>query len=144
MPAWARDITVAQVMTADPVTIGPEENLLTAHETMRRHHVRHLPVLLAGKLVGIVAEGDLKRAAPSTLSASEEDYNRVMEQTPIARIMVGQLITTQEQVLLAEAVKALRETKFGSLPVLRDGQLVGILTDNDVLRVLGDLLRQGG
>jgi acetoin utilization protein AcuB len=143
-PAWIRQITVGQLMTPDPVTLGPEDSLATAVQTMRRHHVRRIPILLAGKLVGIVAEGDLKRASPSTLSDSAEEYERVMEGTPISRIMVARPITTVESAPLIEAVHTLRTTKFGSLPVLRDGQLVGILTDNDVLRFLHDLLGQSG
>ena len=143
-PAWIRQITVGQLMTPDPVTLGPEDSLATAVQTMRRHHVRRIPIVLAGKLVGIVAEGDLKRASPSTLSDSAEEYERVMDQTAISRIMVARPITTVESAPLIEAVHTLRTTKFGSLPVLRDGQLVGILTDNDVLRFLHDLLGQSG
>lgn len=143
-PAWIRQVTVGQLMTPNPVTLGPEDSLATAVQTMRRHHVRRVPVVLAGELVGIVAEGDLKRASPSTLSDSAEEYERVMEETVISRIMVARPITTVESAPLIEAVHTLQTTKFGSLPVLRDGHLVGILTDNDVLRFLHDLLGQSG
>ena len=143
-PAWIHQVTVGQLMTPNPVTLGPEDSLATAVQTMRRHHVRRIPIVLAGQLVGIVAEGDLKRASPSTLSDSAEEYERVMEQTVISRIMVARPITTVESAPLIEAVHALQTTKFGSLPVLRDGHLVGILTDNDVLRFLHDLLGQSG
>jgi acetoin utilization protein AcuB len=143
-PAWIRQITVGQLMTPNPVTLSPEDSLATAVQTLRRHHVRRIPIVLAGELVGIVAEGDLKRASPSTLSDSPEEYERVMEGTPISRIMVARPITTVESALLVEAVHTLQTTKFGSLPVLRDGHLVGILTDNDVLRFLHDLLDQSG
>lgn len=143
-PAWLRQVTVGQLMTRNPVTLGPEDSLATAVQTMRRHHVRRIPIVLAGALVGIVAEGDLKRASPSTLSDSAEEYERVMEETVISRIMVARPITTVEEAPLIEAVHTLQTTKFGSLPVLREDRLVGILTDNDVLRFLHDLLGQVG
>jgi len=144
VPAWVRQVTVGQIMTPNPVTLGPEDSLMAAAETMRRHGVRRIPILLGDALVGILAEGDLKRASPSTLSGSEEEFARVMEGTQVSRIMIGQPLTTTEETPLAEAASTLTATKFGALPVLRDGKLVGILTDNDLLRALGDLLSQAG
>ena len=131
-------------MTRHVVTLGPEDSLATAVQTMRRHRVRRIPIVLAGELVGIVAEGDLKRASPSTLSDSAEEYERVMDQTAISRIMVARPITIDEGAPLVDAVHTLQTTKFGSRPVLREGRLVGILTDNDVLRFLHDLLGNAG
>ena len=64
-------------MTADPMTLGPEDSLLDALETMRLRGVRRLPVTVGGMLVGLVTEGDLKRAEPSMLTDSEEGFNRV-------------------------------------------------------------------
>ena len=144
VPAWVRQITVGQVMTADPATVGPEDSLRVAIETLRRRHVRRLPVILGEKLVGIVAEGDLKRASPSTLSDSQEEYDRVMDATPVSRIMVAQVLTAAEDTPLLEAVRTLQDTKFGSLPVLREGRLVGIVTDSDLLGLLGELIAQSG
>lgn len=136
-------LRVVDAMTADPVTIGPEENLEEALAVMRRYKIRRIPVVLEGKLIGILAEGDVKRAQPSTLSVSEEEFNRVMEEVTVGRIMVRDPITVDAEAPLLDAVRTLHRTKFGSLPVLRDEHLVGILTDNDVLRVFIDLLASG-
>ncbi len=144
VPAWARQLKVGQVMTKNPVTLGPEDSLMQAGETMRRHSVRRLPVVMGDALVGIVAEGDLKRAAPSTLSDSQEDWNRVMEGTSISRIMIARPLTVVEETPLEEAVRTLAKTKYGSLPVLRDGKLVGIVTDSDLLKLLAELIAQAG
>ena len=144
VPAWVRQVTVGQVMTTNPATVGPEDSLRVALEALRRRHVRRLPVMLGERLVGIVAEGDLKRASPSTLSDSQDEYDRVMEQTPVSRIMVAQVLTATEDMPLLEAVRTLQDTKFGALPVLREGRLVGIVTDNDLLGFLGELIAQSG
>ena len=87
-------------------------------------------------LVGLLAEGDLKRAEPSTLSESQEDFNRVMEQTQISRIMIQNPVTTTAATPLLEAAKLLYVTKYGALPVVDDGRVVGILTDNDLIGAL--------
>src|SRR5215212_10087818 len=87
-PAWVRDLTVRDVMTTDTITMAPEDSLMRAVELMRTHNIRRIPVVVADTLVGLLAEGDLKRAQPSALTSSQEDFNSVMESTPISRIMI--------------------------------------------------------
>ena len=128
-------------MTPDPMTLSPEDNLMQALETMRLRGVRRLPVTVGGMLVGLVTEGDLKRAEPSTLTDSEEDFNRVMEGTPISRIMIQSPITVTAETPLVDAAETLYNTKYGALPVVSGGRVVGILTDNDLVHALVDLLR---
>jgi len=133
-------LTVGNVMTANPVTIGPEDSLMQALALMRQKHIRRIPVVVADTLVGLLAAGDLNRAQPSVLSDSQQDFDRVMEETPVSRVMVQNLVTTTEDTPLIEAARTLHSTKFGALPVLRDGRLVGILTDNDLARCVIELL----
>jgi acetoin utilization protein AcuB len=144
VPAWARQLTVADAMTRDPVTLGPEDTLMRAVEVMRKQRIRRIPIVIGGALVGLLAEGDLKRAQPSALSDSEEEFVRVMEGTQISRIMIQNPITVADTAPLLEAAQTLHTTKFGGLPVLRDGKLAGILTDNDLVAQLAGLLTQGG
>jgi len=144
VPAWVRQLTVSRAMTGDPVTIGPEDTLMRAVELMRMHGIRRFPVVVGGNLVGLLAEGDLKRAQPSALSASEDEFNRVMEGTQVSRIMIRNPVTVGVDTPLLEAAQTLHTTKFGALPVLRDGQLCGMLTDTDLIHCLTDLLTHGG
>jgi len=137
------DLTVADVMSKEVVTVGPEHSLMEALQMMRRFHCRRLPVVLEGQLIGIVAEGDIKRAEPSMLSSSEQEFNDVMELTVVSQIMIRDPLTVDAAAPLVKAVRTLHETKFGALPVLRDGQLAGIITDNDVLRVFLEVLGGG-
>jgi len=144
VPAWTRGLTVGDVMSRDPVTLGPEESLATAFEVMRRHSIRRIPIVLEGSLVGLLAEGDLKRAQPSILAASEEEFHRVMEGTTVSRIMIEKPVTVAADVPLVDAARTLLETKYGALPVVVSGTVVGILTDTDLNRSLIELLEQGG
>jgi acetoin utilization protein AcuB len=135
-----KDLKVRDVMTADPLTMPPEESLMEALQTMRLRRIRRIPIVLDGKLVGLLTEGDLKRAEPSTLSDTQEHFTQVMEGTPISRIMIGNLVTTTPDAPLLEAARVLWANKYGALPVLEGGRLVGILTDNDLLGALVRLL----
>ncbi len=134
-------LTVSDYMTPNPVTVGPEESLMDALGVMRVRKVRRLPVAVGGVLVGLVTEGDLKRAEPSVLNGSEEDFNRVMEATPVSRIMVQAPVTVTAATPLLAAAETLYTTKYGALPVVDGDRVVGILTDNDMVRALLDVLR---
>ena len=135
-------LLVSDYMTSNPIVVEPEVPLMRALETIRLRGVRRLPVTVGGVLVGLVTEGDLKRAEPSTLTDSEADFNRVMEETPISRIMVQNPVTTTADTSLLEAADILLNTKYGALPVVAGSTVVGILTDNDLIRALVDALRE--
>src|SRR6185503_811566 len=97
VPAWVRGMTVGDVMTGEPCTLGPEDSLMRAVELMRQKGIRRIPIVVGQSLVGLLAEGDLKRAQPSAISSSEEDYVRVMDETQISRIMIPNPITVTEE-----------------------------------------------
>lgn len=135
-------LQVADYMTPNPLTVEPEEPLLRAVEIIRLRGVRRLPVTVGGILVGLVTDGDLKRAEPSMLTDSEEDFNRVMEQTPISRIMIQNPHTTTADTLLVDAAEVLLNTKYGALPVVAGNHVVGIISVNDFMRALVEILRE--
>ena len=144
VPAWARQLTVADAMTKDPVTLGPEDTLMRAVEVMRKEGIRRIPITIGGSLVGLLAQGDLNRAQPSAVSDSQEEFIRVMDGTSINRIMIQKPMTVAADAPLLEAAHTLHASKFGALPVVKDGALVGILTDTDLIGALVGLLAQGG
>ena len=88
---------------------------MRALEIIRLRGVRRLPVAVGGMLVGLVTDGDIKRAEPSTLTESEADFNRVMEETPLSRIMIQNPLTTTADAPLLEAADILLNTKYGAL-----------------------------
>jgi acetoin utilization protein AcuB len=136
-----RSLTVRQYMTPDPITLQPEDSLMRALELMRLRSIRRVPLVLDGVFVGLLVEGDLKRAEPSMLTNSQEEFTRVMEETPISRIMIKNPMTIRPDAPLLEAAETLYTTKYGALPVVEGDTLVGILTDNDMMRALVDVLR---
>ncbi len=134
------ELRVANYMTPNPITIEPEDTLMRALEVVRLRKVRRLPVTIGGKLVGMITAGDLKRAEPSTLTDSQESFDEVMEETQVSRIMVQNPLTTTPETPLVEVAVVLQKTKYGGLPVVTDGHLVGIITDSDLLHALVDIL----
>jgi CBS domain-containing protein len=144
VPGWVRDLTVGHVMSSQPVTLSPEDNLVRAVEVMRLHGIRRIPIMVQDTVVGLLAEGDVKRAQPSPLLGSAAEYDALMEQTPVSQIMIRDPITVNAETPLVEAAQTLHSTKYGALPVLKNGRLVGMLTDTDLSGCLVDLLSEGG
>lgn len=131
-------------MTPSPATLSPEDSLMEALQLMRLRKVRRIPIVVGEKLVGLLTEGDLKRAEPSTLTDTQEQFTEVMERTQILQIMVQNLLTTTPDTLVVDAARSLQQNKYGALPVLEGEKLVGILTDNDLLAALVRVLERQG
>lgn len=139
---------VNEVMTPNPVVIEPNMPVTRAQRLMKEDQIRHLPVLRKGeKLVGLVTRDALNRALPSELSSlSIWEINYHLANIKVRDVMVKKVLTVTEDVTVEEAARIMINEKVGSLPVMREGQLVGIVTDIDLLGALSNLMgwRQPG
>ena len=133
---------VRDCMTRDAVCLRDTAPLREAVELVIGRHIRHMPVIDgAGHLVGIATDRDVKRALPSPLSATAADeYEAILDTTPLARVMTREPLTVTPETSLAEAVNIMLNNRIGGLPVVENGKLMGILTERDVLRVCVELL----
>ena len=132
---------VEDAMTSAVVTLSPDETLRDAINLLRSKRIRHLPVVDASRLVGIVTDRDVKRATPSVLSGmAKAEYDSALLKMRVAQFMTREPVTVTRKSGLKTAVGIFIDKKVGALPVVDDGHLVGILTEIDVLRVAYDLL----
>ena len=117
------------------VTISASERLSTVEDIMTMGHVRHMPVVQGGQLVGVVSERDLLRASLSALSEHRDEERRAfLNVVEIARVMSTPPIVVDPEALIEEAAMTMADKKIGCLPVLDGDELVGMLTETDVLR----------
>ena len=145
---------VKEVMTRDPLTIDPEAPLGTAMDVMRRKRIRHLPVVDdAGRLLGIITDRDLRQAtfAPAlaehlSLGAQRRlrGIGQALEDLRVEHAMTWVVVTTDPEATIARAAVVMFERRIGSLPVVEDGKLVGILTERDLLLALARELPDTG
>ena len=123
-------IKVKDYMTPAPSTIGYDQPLEKASEYMRKLHVRHLPVLKAGKLVGIVTDRDINLiltfAEPSALTL------------PVEEALTPDPYFTNAEQPLTEVAKVMAEKKYGCTLVMDGNKLVGIFTAVDALKALSE------
>lgn len=124
---------VREVMTPAPVSIAPEAPLAAALAAMREHEIRHLPVVDAdGRFVGLVTDRDLRQASFARFRSLTEISRDVMVQD----VMTCGVVTIDPRATVARAATVMFERRIGSLPVVENGQLVGILTERDLLKLL--------
>ncbi len=129
-------------MTANPIVVADTTPFEDALRLMRDRKVRRLPVVEKdGRLVGIVAERDLLYASPSpATSLSVFEIHYLLAKMSVREVMTKRVITVGEDCPLEEAARIMVDHKIGSLPVVRDGKLVGIITETDIFKTFVEIL----
>jgi acetoin utilization protein AcuB len=132
---------VGKRMTRNPITVSPDVSIAEAMERMRREKIRRFPVVdKKGKLVGIVTREDLLHASPSSVtSLSVWEVSYLLSQVKVKEVMTRDVFTVTEDVTLEEASRLMVDNKIGCLPVVRDGMVVGIITESDLFKVFLEL-----
>lgn len=117
-------------MVKDVVTITSKSAIKDALMVMKKHSVRHLPVVDKGSFVGLVALGDLKQAIIASM----------IEQLKVSDVMIREPYTITRETTLEKAAQIIYEKRIGCLPVVEDDKIVGILTVNDILKAFIDIM----
>lgn len=136
---------VKDFMTGEVTSLQETDTLLDAAMVFVRSSFRHLPVLRGKKVVGIITERDVKQFAPSLLSrTTAEEYNQIMETTPISRVMTKNPTTVRPEQPIFDAAQILHNRRVGCLPVVKNDELVGIVTTTDLLGLLIRMMEEKG
>jgi len=125
---------ISRYMTRQPWTIERGSTLTAAHQLMRTHLIRHLPVMDSGKLVGIVTERDLHLI--ETLRDADPDEVKVED------AMTEHVYSVAPGDEVAGVVDKMAELKIGSVIVMEGNRVEGIFTSIDALQVLSSVLRR--
>lgn len=133
---------VRERMTKNPVIVNPDTSFEDALQLLRDKKIRRLPVVdKQGNLVGIVVEKDLLYASPSpatSLSVFEVHY--LLSKLQVRDLMTKRVITVTEDCPLEEAARIMVDHKIGSLPIVRDRQVAGIITETDIFKIMAEAL----
>jgi acetoin utilization protein AcuB len=133
---------VKEFMTSDPITITADTAVPVALRLMGDKKIRRLPVVdNHGKLVGIVSDKDLLHASPSpATSLAIWEITDLMAKLKVQKVMTRDVISVEGDTPLEEASLIMADKRIGSLLVVENKKLVGIITESDLFRVLLDLL----
>lgn len=129
-------------MSKPPITIREDVGVEEALRLMHSEEVRRLPVVdKRGKMVGIVSELDLLKVSPSpatSLSVYEIPY--LLAKIKMEDVMTRDVITVTEDTPLEEAARTMADNRIGGTPVMRDGKLIGIITETDLFKTFMEML----
>ena len=133
---------VGERMSHPVITVSPKTPMQEAHKLMRDENIRRLPVVdQRGKLIGIVSESDFLHASPSDVSSlSVWEMNYMLSKVTVEKIMTRAVISTHNDTPIEEAARTMVDNKIAGLPVLKDGELVGIITETDLFKVFLEML----
>lgn len=133
-------LRVRDFMTRDVVTLGPEASAKEAWALCREHRIRHIPIVEDGKLVGIVSDRDLRDVSPG----QGDREAATLQWVGLDAMMVRELATIHPLDTVERAAREIHDRKIGCLPVVADGELVGIITSSDMMLTLIELVGARG
>ncbi len=125
-------VPVEEVMSESPVTIGVDATVAEAAIAMREKEIGSLVVMEAGRPAGIITERDIVTKVAAELRATNK--------TIVREVMSAPLVAVHPHQEVAEAAKIMAARKIRRLPVIKEGKLVGMLTENDIIRVWPSLI----
>jgi CBS domain-containing protein len=136
--------SVAEHMRASVYTLRPKDTVQDAFALMRDRHVRHVPIVAEDMIIGMVSDRDLRREIGAgridRRQYAREDREYEMP-TPLMRVMSRELRTAEATDTIGSAATVMCEVRISSLPVVSGQTLLGIITDTDIVRLIGQAFR---
>ena len=135
-------ITVGEIMTTELLTLHDTDSVGSARSLMAERHIRHIPVVNEDEeFVGLLTQRDILAVGISALAEADPSEVEALETTiPLREVMTTDLAVVEEDSELREAAQYLLSHKLGCLPVISGGNLVGIITEADFLKLVINLL----
>ena len=130
------------LMNPDPTCGTPDMSAIEAQELMEKQSIRHLPIVdKEKKLVGLVTKSSLKSAIPSDISQfSRFEISYTLSKIKVKSFMVTDVVTIEEDLPIEHAAGVMAERQIGTLPVVSDGELTGIISDSNIFIAMTSLL----
>jgi len=132
---------VGERMSFPVISTSPKTPINEALNLMRKEHIRRMPVVEKGELIGIVSDLDLLNASPSpATSLSIWEMNYLLSKITVKDVMTKDVITVTDTTPIEEAARIMADNKIGGLPVMRAGKVVGIMTETDLFKLFIELM----
>ena len=129
-----QSIRVADWMSEGVLAVETFDSIAIARQLMAKHRVNQLPVLDDDRLIGIVTDRDIRDAYPTSMMIDQtRAIDQFAEKVTVEEVMSRDIFVVRPETPLVQAVNLLRKHRIGSLPVVKDRQLVGIITRSDIL-----------
>jgi CBS domain-containing protein len=130
-----KENVVREIMMGSPVTMKREDTLGLANDVISLGRIRHIPVVEDGRLVGLLSERDLMGAAATTIfGLKQRSKSALLKSVLVKDVMKKRVVTVKPDTSIKETARLMKEKKIGCVPVVNEGNLVGLVTTTDILR----------
>jgi acetoin utilization protein AcuB len=131
-------------MKAPVYAVKPLDSIARARALMEEHRINQLPVIVDGRLVGIITDRDLRDAFPSVFESAARGRKRKAVSADPRAVRVEMVMSPDPTTVAAgssmgDAARLMRRMRIGALPVVEGGRVVGMLTRSDVLEAFAVL-----
>jgi CBS domain-containing membrane protein len=135
-----KENVVREIMMGSPVTMKPEDTLDLANDVISLGRIRHIPVVEDGRLVGLLSERDLMGTAATTIfGLKQRSKSALLKSVLVKDVMKRRVVTVKPDTSIKETARLMKEKKIGCVPVVNEGNLVGLVTTTNILRYVEGL-----
>jgi len=132
---------VGERMSRPVISVSPDAPIIDVLAMFKKEHIRRAPVLKDGKLVGIVSQGNLLNASPSSVTTlSVWEMNYLLSKVTVKQVMSKKVSTVDIDTPIEEAARIMADNKIGGMPVMNNGRVVGMITETDLFKVFLELM----
>lgn len=130
-------VPVSQIMTRNVIKLNIDDSLPKAEQLFKTHKIRHIPVTSGTKVVGILSNADLLRAAQADFSDDDTTATPTRyHKASVQQVMTKEVTTVLSYTSIKEVAEIFVASEFRALPVVYEDRLVGIVTTTDIIRYL--------
>lgn len=130
-------VPVSDIMSKEIVKLNLSDSLSKAEQLFKNHKIRHIPVVSANKIVGMLSYTDLLKASFADFSDDDECVETtVFNMFSIEQVMTKDVISIPHYTTIKEAAEILNSHDFRALPVVQEEQIVGMITTTDLINYL--------
>jgi len=133
-----RNTPITTIMSTNLITLNLKDDLLTAEKLFKKHKIRHIPIVEDKKLLGILSYTDLLRISFVDAIFDDEPVveSEVYNMFTLEQVMVKKLVTITPETTIRGVAKILAKKEFHALPIVKDHELVGIVSSTDLINYL--------
>ncbi len=133
-------VPVATIMTTNVVKLNLKDDLTKAESLFKKHRIRHIPVVVGNKILGMLSYTDLLRISfADAVDDDEEEVDvTVYNMFSVEQVMARKLVKVSPETTIREVAEILSKNEFHALPVVEGDLLVGIVTTTDLIKYLID------
>lgn len=129
-------VPVSEIMAKNIIAVPTTKKISEVNQLFTEYNIRHIPVLEGTKLIGVISKNDVLKIGYGIAETNQEALNAIYDSYELVDIMTKKLIVVPSDTNIKEVAEILSKESFHSLPVVDDGEIVGLVTTTDLLNYL--------